>query len=86
VGEALIQKFAVNICVNPDCQAEFKRLGEGQLTVLPVKKPELWGLPKHAKQKVVWLCKRCSSSMYVRADHQRHAIQILQKPRRSAAA
>ena len=36
----------VGKCVNPGCEAEFKRLGTGKIYSFPVDKPLAWGLPR----------------------------------------
>ncbi len=82
----LPQFSTVDTCANPDCRAEFRRLGEGKLSVIPIEDGKLWGLPADTKQKVVWLCSRCSLSFYVRADHRNHVIRVVHKARRSATA
>ena len=69
----------VSTCANPDCKAQFKRLGEGEVRVFPIDHPQLWDLPADAKQKVVWLCSQCSLSMYVLLDRHHHVIQFVQK-------
>ncbi len=76
----------VDNCANPSCKAKFKRLGEGTMSVFAIDQAELWGLPAETKQKVVWLCNQCSSSLYVRADHHRRIFQLVHKGRRLAAA
>jgi hypothetical protein len=75
----------VHTCANPDCKTSFTSLGEGKLSACPVDNPESWGLPADTKQKVVWLCRRCSSSLYVRADHHRDAIELVRKARGAVA-
>jgi hypothetical protein len=70
----------VNECANPSCSAKFLRLGEGHLSVFPVDDPNAWGLPKHSRQKAVWLCNECASTMYVRLDRRRHLIHVAHKP------
>jgi hypothetical protein len=76
---------SVDKCANPKCEAKFKRLGEGKLSVFRVGAPELWGFPFDTKQKVVWLCANCSQSLYVRADYHHKVIKIIHKERGAAA-
>lgn len=58
----------VETCANPDCKAEFKRLGTGKLYTLPVTRSQAWGLPTHNKLKVVWLCSQCARTHEVVFD------------------
>lgn len=69
-------------CANPECKAEFKRLGTGRIYTLPVSNPLAWGLPPHIKQKVVWLCAKCATSNQVEFDKQH--CQVLVVSRRHA--
>jgi hypothetical protein len=43
--------------------------------------PAAWGLPEHAKQKVVWLCDECASQMHIRLDRRHHAVQFIREHR-----
>lgn len=72
-------KTRISVCANPNCGSEFRRLGEGTLAVFSVDDSEEWGLPKHKKQKAVWLCNECASQMYVRLDRLHHAVQLVHK-------
>ena len=72
---------AVGKCVNPECNAEFKRLGTGQIYSFPVHKPLTWGLPPHVKQKVVWLCGKCAMTKQVKLDQQRCQVLITERAR-----
>lgn len=67
-------------CANPDCRAEFKRLGTGKIYTLPVTKPQAWGLPPSVKQKVVWLCAKCASGQEVEFDEQRFQVRVVRRP------
>jgi len=69
-------------CANPECNAEFKRLGTGKIYTLPVSDPQAWGLPPHNKQKVVWLCSKCAATRQVEFDRQH--CQVLLVDRRQA--
>jgi|SRR5215472_8988752 len=64
-------------CANPDCKAEFKRLGTGRIYTQAVSHPQAWGLPPHVKQKVVWLCSGCASTKHVEFDQQRCQVLIV---------
>ena len=71
----------VERCVNPQCEAEFKRLGTGKLYTLPVSRPQAWGLPAHVKQMVVWLCSKCAVTREVEFDTQRCEVVIVSRER-----
>ena len=75
----MILLATVSTCANPNCKAQFKRLGEGEVRVFPINHPQLWGLSADARQKAVWLCHQCSLSMYVRLDRHHHVIQFVHK-------
>lgn len=69
----------VEICANPGCRAEFKRLGTGKLYTLPVTRSQAWGLPTHIKQKVVWLCSHCARTHEVRFDKQHCRVLLVRR-------
>jgi len=71
----------VENCANPECKAEFKRLGTGKLYTLQVKRPQAWGLPNDIKQMVVWLCSRCALTHEVEFDHQHCQVLVLRRER-----
>lgn len=66
-------------CANPDCHAEFKRLGTGKIYTLPVTSPQAWGLPPNVKQKVVWLCAHCALTREVEFDKQHCQVLLVQR-------
>ena len=68
-------------CANPDCKAEFKRLGTGKIYTLPVVRPQEWGLPAHVKQKVVWLCSKCAATREVEFDKQHCQVLVVWRER-----
>jgi hypothetical protein len=70
----------VSTCANPKCHQKFVRFGDGQLYVFPIADPQSWGLPTHAKQKVLWLCDKCCAALFVRLDRRRHLAQIINRP------
>jgi hypothetical protein len=74
---AMELKPEVRKCANPECNAAFRKLGEGTLTVLSVEEPGQVGLPPNIKQKAVWLCGKCAEHMYVHYDRQHHRIRIM---------
>jgi|HubBroStandDraft_6_1064221.scaffolds.fasta_scaffold1914636_1 hypothetical protein len=63
-------------CVNPGCEAEFKRLGTGKIYSFHVDKPLAWGLPPSVKQKVVWLCAKCATTKQVQFDQGRCEVLV----------
>jgi hypothetical protein len=65
----------------PEMYAEFRRLGDGRISVISIDDPQAWGLPERAKQKVVWLCDECSSLLDIRVDHGSYLVHIIKKPR-----
>jgi hypothetical protein len=71
----------VDKCANPECAAQFKRLGTGKLYTLPVSRPQVWGLPAHIKQKVVWLCPTCATTNDVEFDPRHHQIRVVTRHR-----
>ena len=71
----------VHKCANPECKAEFKRLGSGKLYTLAVTRPQAWGLPAHIKQKVVWLCSRCALTREVEFDEQHCQVLLVRRER-----
>jgi hypothetical protein len=72
-----MRKAGLGKCANPDCSAQFKRLGTGKIYTSPVKQPQVWGLPPHLKQKVVWLCAKCAASHEVLFDQQRCQVLVV---------
>ncbi len=72
---------ALRKCANPDCEAEFKRLGKGEIYSLPVAEPQAWGLPAHVRQKVVWLCSDCAETKQVKFDQQHFRILVINRHR-----
>lgn len=74
-------------CANPDCEAEFKRLGSGKIYTFPVSQPQAWSLPPHSKQKVVWLCSKCALTKELELDEQHFEVLVVsrQQSRRQSA-
>jgi len=64
-------------CANPECKAEFKRLGTGTIYTLQVNRPQEWGLPPHVRQKVVWLCAKCAATKRVEFDQKHCQVRIV---------
>ncbi len=64
-------------CANPECKAEFKRLGTGQIYTVPVTRPQDWGLPANVKQKVVWLCSKCARTKEVQFDTEHCQVRLV---------
>jgi hypothetical protein len=74
-------------CANPNCSVPFEKFGVGQLFVFPISDPVEWGLPEHAKQKVVWLCSACRQQMQVRLNRRKRMVQLVRRsvsPERAA--
>jgi len=72
---------ALGKCANPECKAEFKRLGTGKIYTQPVSHPQAWGLPPHVKQKVVWLCAKCAANSHVEFDQKQCQVRIVSRAR-----
>jgi hypothetical protein len=66
-------------CANPECNAEFKRLGTGRIYTLPVSNPQAWGLPPHVRQMVVWLCAKCAAGNDVEFDKQHCQVLLVSR-------
>jgi hypothetical protein len=66
-------------CANPECKAEFKRLGTGKIYTLPVEHPQNWGLPPNVKQKVVWLCSKCAAHHQLEFDKEHCQVRIVSR-------
>jgi hypothetical protein len=69
----------LSACANPECSSKFVRFGDGELYVFHVADPQAWGLPSHAKQKVFWLCEKCSPGFFVRLDRRNHSAQVVSR-------
>jgi hypothetical protein len=74
-------RVSAHKCANPECQAEFKRLGTGRIYTLQVTKSQAWGLPGHIKQKVAWLCPRCAPIYDVEFDQQHCQVSLVRRER-----
>jgi hypothetical protein len=74
-----MDKERLGRCVNPGCGSAFKRLGTGKIYSLHVNDPQAWGLPAHVRQKVVWLCSKCSSTKHVKFDRVHCQVLIVSK-------
>lgn len=66
-------------CANPECKAEFKRLGMGKLYTLAVTDSKSWGLPASIKQKVAWLCANCATGYDVEFDLQHCQVRLVER-------
>ena len=83
----MLRTFAmVAKCANSDCNAEFKRMGTGRIYTIHVNRPEDWGLPKHAKQKVVWLCSKCDRQKKVVFDLEHAKVVLIERHRFAKSA
>jgi len=68
----------ISTCANPQCGAEFKRLGEGKLFVRRAEKGD-----KELTQKALWLCAGCAQHFDLRYD--RHKQEYVLVTRRRVA-
>jgi hypothetical protein len=59
--------------------AALEKFGLGQLFVFPISDPLEWGLPEHAKQKVVWLCPGCCEHLQIRLNRRKHNVQLVRR-------
>lgn len=66
-------------CANPGCPTEFRRLGAGKIFTLRVNDPADWGLPADVRQKVVWLCGKCSMTSEIAFDGEQHQVRVIKK-------
>ncbi len=66
-------------CANPECPTEFRRLGTGKIFTLRVNDPKAWGLPADVRQKVVWLCGKCSLTSEIAFDARQHQVRVVKK-------
>ena len=64
----------VSHCANPDCDAEFKRMGEGKLSVRPAN-PKTTA--NRSQQKAVWLCASCAKRFEVQFDHSHQHFKLV---------
>lgn len=71
----------VSTCANPDCSAEFKRLGDGKLFTEPAN-VLLNGKPRQ----IVWLCASCSRTHDLRYDREKHRFILEPQHKRGTAA
>lgn len=71
----------VSTCANHACGAAFARLGEGELFAFAVRDPERLGLPKNLKQKVLWLCAKCSDAYTVDFDEEAGEVHLRRRHR-----
>ena len=64
----------VSKCANPQCPAEFKRLGSGQLFLHPPAKNS-----KTQRMTTAWLCENCASSHTMRYDGRHHSFILIRR-------
>lgn len=68
----------VSKCANPECNTEFRRLGEGRLFVRPIKNTEG---ANRLKQKAAWLCDECSERYDLRFDWRHEKFNVVRNHR-----
>jgi hypothetical protein len=68
-------QMSVAKCANPDCKAEFRRLGDGKLFVKTLKNATgLNGL----SQRAAWLCNRCCDNGFdLRFDRRTETFNLI---------
>jgi hypothetical protein len=66
----------ISECANPQCNEEFKRLGEGKLYVRPADK-SIQG----TSQTAVWLCPNCSEQFDLRYDRRQQEYNLVRRRR-----
>lgn len=71
----------VSTCANPNCSAEFKRLGDGKLFTEP---PNVH--VKDRPRQMLWLCESCSHVYILRFDRERHEFMLSPQHKRGKAA
>ena len=59
-------KPSVAVCFNPTCGSRFRRMGEGNLFIEPIR-----GFEKGHARRVVWLCAQCSRDHTLHYDWER---------------
>ncbi len=59
-------------------------MGTGRIYTHHVTRPEDWGLPKHSKQKVVWLCSKCDHHKKVVFDVEHSQVVLVNRPQHLA--
>ena len=71
----------VELCANPNCKAEFKRLGTGKLYTFHIARSPASDRPANVKQKVVWLCSHCARTLEVEFDKQHCQVLLVRRER-----
>jgi hypothetical protein len=70
----------VSHCANPECNAEFTRLGQGTLFICP-SDPEV--TVNRRRQTVIWLCDACAPEFGVQLEAIRHNLGEVDRPHQS---
>jgi hypothetical protein len=71
----------VSTCANPNCSAEFKRLGDGKLFTEPPNFHQ-----KNTARQMVWLCSTCCRDLMMRFDRERREFVLSPQHKRGKAA
>jgi hypothetical protein len=66
----------VSKCANPQCDQEFKKLGEGKLFVRRAEKGD-----KESTQKALWLCNTCAEQFDLRYDRRVQEYHLVRRRR-----
>ena len=80
VDVALAAPPRVSHCANPECNAEFKRMGQGKLFICP-SDPVV--TVNHLRQKAIWLCDACAHEFEAKFESNRHNFDEVARPRQS---
>jgi hypothetical protein len=76
VEEKSMVNANVSKCANPQCEHEFKKLGDGKLFVRRAEKGD-----KDSKQKALWLCADCSLRFDLRYDRRLQEYLLVRRRR-----
>jgi hypothetical protein len=76
MGEDIVKDANISRCANPQCENEFKRLGEGKLFVRRAEKGDTG-----FAQKTLWLCAVCAEHFDLRYDRRRQEYRLVRLKR-----
>ncbi len=80
VDITLATPLGVSHCANPECTAQFKRMGQGKLFISP-SDPVV--TVNHLRQKVIWLCDACAHEFEAKFETNRHNLGEAGRSRQS---
>ena len=75
-GSGMEPETNVSKCANPECDHEFRRLGEGRLFVRPAEKSA-----SGITQKALWLCSSCAEHLELRFDRREQQYHLVHRRR-----